>query len=261
MTTLKTLKQLFETRREGILSVYFTAGYPALDSTASILKSLSENKVDLVEIGVPFSDPLADGPTIQCSNELAIANGITLPLLLDQLKTIIDDIDVPIVLMGYLNPILQYGVEPFLKGVSSMGIAALIVPDLLPELYESAYKELFEQYGVSICFLITPHTSEERIHRIDALTTGFIYMVTTAAVTGEDLSFQEDQLAYFERIQSMQLSHPVLAGFGIRDKNTFDTVCKYARGGIIGSAFIKALQASGVQQEQLIYNFIQTIRS
>src|SRR5690606_26153570 len=151
----------------------------------------------------------------QYSNELAIANGMTLPLLLDQLKTIIDDIDVPIVLMGYLNPILQYGVEPFLKAVSGMGIAGLIVLDLVLELYKSAYKELFEQYGVSIFFLIAPHTSEERIHRIDALTTGFIYMVTTAAVTGEDLSFQENQLAYFERIQSMQLSHPVLAGFGI----------------------------------------------
>src|SRR5690606_28122025 len=148
-----------------------------------------------------------------------------------------------------------YGVEPFLKAVSSMGIAALIVPDLLPELYESAYKALFEQYGVSICFLIAPHTSEELIHRIDALTTGFIYMVTTAAVTGEDLSFQEGELDYAEKIGSRQLRHPILAGCGIRKKNTFDTVCTYDRGGIIRSACIMALQASGVQAEQVIYNF------
>ena len=240
-----------------ILSIYFTAGYPQLNDTVSILKSLQDSGVDMVEIGMPFSDPLADGPTIQNSGSIALKNGMTTKLLFEQIKDIRKEITIPLILMGYLNPILQFGIEAFCKACADVGIDGLIIPDLPVKEYEELYKETFEKYGLLNIFLITPQTSEERIRYIDNISNGFIYMVSTASTTGGRDSFDEAQTTYFKCIATMQLKSPQIVGFGISNNKTFAQAIQYTNGAIIGSAFIKHLTAEGIDR---IPDFIKKIR-
>lgn len=241
-----------------LLSIYFTAGYPQLNDTVSILKSLQNSGVDMVEIGMPFSDPLADGPTIQNSGSIALKNGMTTKLLFEQLKDIRKEINIPLILMGYLNPILQFGVEHFCKACAEVGIDGLIIPDLPVKEYEELYKEIFEKHGLLNVFLITPQTSDKRIRQIDSLSKGFIYMVSTASTTGGRNSFDTNQTAYFKRVVAMSLENPQIVGFGISNYKTFTQATEYAKGAIIGSAFIKYLSEKGITT---ITSFIRKIRN
>jgi len=240
-----------------ILSIYFTAGYPQLNDTVRILKSLQNSDVDMVEIGMPFSDPLADGPTIQNSGSIALKNGMTTKLLFEQIKDIRKEITIPLILMGYLNPILQFGIEKFCKSCADVGIDGLIIPDLPVKEYEELYKEIFKKYGLIDIFLITPQTSEERIRYIDKISNGFVYMVSTASTTGGRDSFNKAQTDYFKRIAIMELRSPQIVGFGISNKETFNQATQYSKGAIIGSAFIKHLTAEGIDR---IPDFIKKIR-
>jgi len=235
------INQLFETKKENILSVYFTAGFPKLDDTIPTLKCLQANGVDLVEVGVPFSDPMADGVVIQNSSHQALQNGMSIRKLFDQLTSIRADIHIPLVMMGYLNPIMQFGFEAFCKECSRVGVDGMIIPDLPMSDFLNEYKEIAERYGLEFIFLITPETSEERIREIDGHTNGFIYMVSSAAVTGTQSSFDNKE-EYFNRINAMNLKNPLLIGFGISNKSTRDMVNRFSSGAIIGSAFIKALE-------------------
>lgn len=239
-----------------ILSVYFTAGFPALNDTKSLIKNLAHNSVDMIEIGLPFSDPLADGPTIQASSTQALKNGMTTTLLFEQLKDIRSTVDIPLIIMGYFNPILQFGIDRFLEECQKTGIDGLIIPDLPLEIYLSEYKERFEYYGIAMIFLITPQTSEERIRLIDANSDAFIYMVSSAGVTGSKDSFDENQLAYFERIAAMHLKNPQIVGFGISNKTTFKQATQHQKGAIIGSSFIQYLTKNGATATKI---FIQNI--
>ena len=239
-----------------ILSIYFSAGFPNLNDTKSLIKELAKNNVDMIEIGLPFSDPLADGPTIQASSTQALKNGMTTEILFNQLKDIRETVEIPLVIMGYFNPILQYGVENFLKKCQETGIDGLIVPDLPLEIYLSEYKQLFENDNIAMIFLITPQTSDARIRFIDENSNAFIYMVSSASVTGSKDSFDENQLAYFERIETMKLKNPQIIGFGIHDKITFAQATKHQKGAIIGSSFIDFLKNNEIKN---IENFIQNI--
>lgn len=239
-----------------ILSVYFTAGFPNLNDTKSLILNLAKNNVDMIEIGLPFSDPLADGPTIQASSTQALKNGMTSTLLFEQLKDIRNTVNIPLIIMGYFNPMLQFGVENFLKKCQETGVDGLIIPDLPLEIYLSEYKKLFEHYGVAMIFLITPQTSEERIRLIDANSNAFIYMVSSSSVTGSRDSFGENQLAYFERIAAMNLKNPQIVGFGISNKTTFEQAVKHQKGAIIGSSFIQFISENGIDH---IQNFIRNI--
>ncbi|KAA3633226.1 MAG: tryptophan synthase subunit alpha [Bacteroidetes bacterium] len=239
------VEHLFAKKGENILNVYFTAGFPEIDSTVSLITALEQAGVDLIEIGMPYSDPLADGPTIQNSSQVALKNGMTLPLLFEQIKEARKRTEVPLIMMGYFNQVMQYGEEAFIKKCVEVGIDALILPDLPLQEYEESYKSLFEQYGLGISFLMTPQTSEARIRKIDELSRGFIYMVSSASITGAKSGITEKQIAYFERTANLKLNNPRLIGFGISDHETFTTACKYANGAIIGSAFIKALDQNG----------------
>ena len=252
------INQLFETKKENILSVYFTAGYPNLNDTAEIIRLLEKHGADLIEIGMPFSDPTADGPTIQKSSEIALKNGMNLELLFEQLAEIRKTVKIPLVLMGYINPVLQYGIESFCSKCAEIGIDGTILPDLPLEEYEEHYKEYFINNNLHNIMLITPQTSEKRIRQIDAVSSGFIYMVSSASVTGAGKRVEDFQQDYFERIQKMQLKNPRLIGFGISDKSTFENACKYASGAIIGSAFIKSLQ-NKIALEERISSFINQI--
>ncbi|WP_179351716.1 tryptophan synthase subunit alpha [Winogradskyella vidalii] len=240
-----------------LLSIYFTAGYPSKNDTVSIIKALENNGVDMIEIGLPFSDPLADGPTIQASSTQALKNGMTSALLFDQLKDIRQSVSIPLIIMGYFNPILQFGVEAFCKKCQEVGIDGLIIPDLPVEVYHSEYKAIFEQYGLINVFLITPQTSEERIRYIDSVSNGFIYMVSSASVTGSSSGFGSTQTDYFKRIADLKLKSPQIVGFGISDNETFTQATQHAKGAIIGSAFIKHLTKNGVAN---IDNFVASIR-
>ncbi|OXB24951.1 tryptophan synthase subunit alpha [Flavobacterium tructae] len=230
-----------------ILSIYFSAGYPNLNDTVPIIQDLEKNGVDLIEIGLPFSDPLADGPTIQASSTQALHNGMTTQILFDQLKNIRESVKIPLIIMGYFNPMLQYGIEEFCKKCAEIGIDGLIIPDLPVDVYADEYKVIFEKYGLINVFLITPQTSEERIRFIDSVSNGFIYMVSSASVTGSQagFGFGNTQESYFERIAQMDLKNPQIVGFGISNKETFNQATKYAKGAIIGSAFIKHLSENG----------------
>lgn len=239
-----------------ILSIYFTAGFPNLNDTKSLIEELSRNKVDIIEIGLPFSDPLADGPTIQSSSMQALQNGMTTTLLFEQLKDIRNTVTIPLIIMGYFNPILQFGVENFLKACRQTGIDGLIVPDLPLEIYLSDYKIFFETYGIQMIFLITPQTSEARIRMIDEYSNAFIYMVSSAGVTGSKDQFEENQLQYFERIAQMNLKNPQLIGFGISNKITFQQAIKHQKGAIIGSSFIQFISKNKISG---IKNFIDSI--
>lgn len=235
------IKLLFERKKENILSVYFTAGFPKLEDTVPTLKSLQANGVDLVEIGVPFSDPMADGVVIQDSSHKALKNGMSIRKLFSQLTEVRDHIHIPLVMMGYLNPIMQFGFDEFCAECNRVGVDGMIIPDLPMSDYLAEYKVIAERYGLEFIFLITPETSEERIRQIDGHTNGFIYMVSSAAVTGTQSSF-DNKIDYFNRINAMNLKNPRLIGFGISNKSTVDMVNRYSAGAIIGSAFIKALE-------------------
>ncbi|MDR0430449.1 MAG: tryptophan synthase subunit alpha [Tannerellaceae bacterium] len=235
------INQLFETKKNGILSVYFTAGYPKLGDTIKILKALQEKGIDLVEVGIPFSDPMADGPVIQESSTVALRNGMSLRLLFEQLKDIREEVHIPIILMGYLNPIMQFGFGDFCKKCAEVGVDGMIIPDLPFADYMSNYKGISDLYDLKTIMLITPETSEERVRLIDENTDGFIYMVSSAATTGAQKSFNEQKQAYFRRINDMKLRNPRLVGFGISNKETFKTAMAYSSGAIIGSKFIQLL--------------------
>ena len=240
-----------------ILSIYFSAGYPNLNDTVQIIQDLEKNGVDLIEIGLPFSDPLADGPTIQASSTQALHNGMTTQILFDQLKNIRESVKIPLIIMGYFNPMLQYGVEAFCQKCAEIGIDGLIIPDLPVDVYADEYKAIFEKYGLINVFLITPQTSDERICFIDSVSNGFIYMVSSASVTGSQSGFGNVQEEYFERISNLNLKNPQIVGFGISNKETFNQATKYAKGAIIGSAFIKHLSENGSKK---IAEFVGEIR-
>jgi len=240
-----------------LLSIYFTAGYPSLNDTVKIIEDLEINGVDMIEIGLPFSDPLADGPTIQESSTAALKNGMTTEILFKQLKDIRKSVSIPLIIMGYFNPMLQYGVEAFCKKCQEIGIDGLILPDLPLDVYQDEYEETFKKYGLLNVFLITPQTSDERIQQIDSASNGFIYMVSSASVTGSKSGFGQEQENYFERIANMKLKNPQIVGFGIKDEETFKQATKTAQGAIIGSAFIKHLTVNGVHS---IAEFVKTIR-
>ena len=233
-------KKLQEDKK--LLSIYFTAGYPNLDDTTKIISELEKSGVDMIEIGLPFSDPLADGPTIQASSTQALQNGMTTELLFKQLANIRKSVEIPLIIMGYFNPMMQFGVENFCQKCQEVGIDGLIIPDLPLEIYESEYKELFEKYDLKNIFLITPQTSEERILKIDTISDSFIYMVSSSSVTGNQTGFSEIQENYFERIASMNLKNQQIIGFGISDKTTFQQATKYQKGAIIGSGFINFIK-------------------
>ena len=248
-------KKLQEDKK--ILSIYFSAGYPNLNDTVQIIQDLEKSGVDMIEIGLPFSDPLADGPTIQESSTQALENGMTTKLLFEQLKDIRQSVQIPLIIMGYFNPILQYGIEDFCKKCKEIGIDGLIIPDLPVAIYAENYKKTFENYGLINVFLITPQTSDERIKYIDSVSHGFIYMVSSASVTGSSSEFGTIQTNYFKRISEMNLKNPQIVGFGINDKETFSQATQFAKGAIIGSAFIKNLTKNGVTK---ISSFIASIR-
>ncbi|NND64057.1 MAG: tryptophan synthase subunit alpha [Flavobacteriaceae bacterium] len=240
-----------------LLSIYFTAGYPNVNDTVQIISELEKSGVDMIEIGLPFSDPLADGPTIQESSTKALKNGMTTDLLFDQLKDIRKSVSVPLIIMGYFNPVLQYGVEEFCSKCAEIGIDGLILPDLPLAEYENHYRPTFEKYGLLNMFLITPQTSTERIHEIDKASKGFIYMVSSASTTGAKSGFGMEQQEYFKRISGLNLNNPQIVGFGISNSETFEAATQFSKGAIIGSAFIKMLTSEGISG---IFNFIRSIR-
>ncbi|RAR47442.1 tryptophan synthase subunit alpha [Flavobacterium lacus] len=238
-------KKLQEDKK--LLSIYFTAGYPNLNDTSVIITELEKNGVDMIEIGLPFSDPLADGPTIQASSAQALQNGMSTEVLFQQLANIRESVEIPLIIMGYFNPMMQFGVENFCQKCQEVGVDGLIIPDLPLEIYESEYKELFEKYDLKNIFLITPQTSEERILKIDAISDSFIYLVSSSSVTGNQSGFNEIQENYFERIASLKLKNPQIIGFGISDKTTFQQATKHQKGAIIGSDFIKFIKNNPVE--------------
>ena len=245
------ITNLFETKKNGILSVYFTAGYPQLDDTVTILKELEAKGINMVEVGIPFSDPMADGPVIQEAATQALRNGMSLHLLFDQLKDIRKEVQIPLIFMGYLNPIMQFGFEAFCKKCVEVGVDGMIIPDLPFADYMADYKETADRYNLKMIMLITPETSEERIRQIDEHTSGFIYMVSSAATTGAQQSFDEQKQAYFRRINAMKLRNPRLVGFGISNKATFDAAASNSSGAIIGSKFIQLLKSEATAAQAI----------
>ena len=252
------LIQLFKRKNKNLLNVYCTAGFPKLESTTQVLYALQTNGADMIEVGMPYSDPIADGPVIQQSNMVAIENGMTIHFLFEQLNSVKNSITVPLIMMGYLNPVLQYGLEKFCKDASAAGISGIILPDLPMYEYEEVYAPIFKKNGLSFIFLITPQTSEERIKKADSLSSGFLYAVSSSSTTGNNLD-TEDKTSYFERIAGMNLKNPLMIGFGINNKPTFETACAYAAGAIIGSAYIKALGENN-DVNHATANFLQSIR-
>lgn len=244
------IDKLFQEKQDHILSIYFTAGYPSLEDTLPIMEAIAGAGGDIIEIGIPFSDPVADGPTIQESNKLALENGMTLRYLFQQLEGMREKISTPVVLMGYLNPIIQYGMEAFCKKCQEVGVDGLILPDLPMQQYLEDYKHVFDRYGLKNTFLISPQTSTARIREIDMNTDGFIYMVSSHSITGAKSGISEEQVAYFEKVRDLNLTNPRLIGFGISDRESFEKVSAYAHGAIIGSAFIKVLtEAKDLQKD------------
>ncbi|MBC7627317.1 tryptophan synthase subunit alpha [Ferruginibacter sp.] len=235
------IDELFAKKKSDVLNVYCTAGYPHLNSTVEVLTALQVNGADLAEIGMPYSDPLADGPVIQESNMIALENGMSISILFEQLKHMRETIELPIILMGYMNPIMQYGLEKFCASAEAVGVDGIILPDLPMYEFETTYQQLFNQHNLRFIFLVTPETGEERIRKIDSLTSGFLYAVSSSSTTGNNKAIS-DQTNYFKKLQNMQLKNPILVGFGIKDKATFQSASAYSNGAIIGSAYIKALQ-------------------
>lgn len=254
------IQELFNRKKDHVLNIYCTAGYPQLNSTVPVMELLQENGADLIELGMPYSDPLADGPVIQASSSVALANGMTIATLFTQLKGMRSEngqggsaktseeggnarggrVHVPVILMGYMNPVLQYGFERFCADAKAVGVDGLILPDLPEYEYETEYGAIIKKYGLDFIFLVTPETAEDRIKRLDALSAGFLYAVSSSSTTGKDKNMT-DVSAYLQRLKGMNLKNPVLVGFGIKDKATFEMACAHANGAIIGTAFIQAL--------------------
>lgn len=238
------IEAFFGRKKERVLNVYCTAGYPELNSTMDVILTLENSGADLIELGMPYSDPLADGPVIQASSSRALQNGMSIEVLFDQLKTLRAKTQIPLILMGYMNPVIQYGFQKFCEDAAAVGVDGLILPDLPEYEYETMYGDIIKKVGLDFIFLVTPETSEARIKKLDSLSTGFLYAVSSSATTGNEKDFDQVTI-YLQRLKDMQLKNPVLVGFGIKDKNTFDTACRYANGAIIGSAYIKALEQPG----------------
>jgi len=253
------LNKLFSTKNKNLLSVYFTAGYPDLNNTVAVAEALEKAGADFLEIGFPYSDPVADGPTIQDSSQKALESGMTLNLLFEQLKELRSKVNIPILLMGYCNPVVQYGVERFCKTAAEVGVDGVIVPDLPMYEYESLYKDTFAKYGLSNIFLVTPQTSEERIRKIDELSNSFIYLLSSSSITGGSLNVSDTIEDYYKRVKAMNLNNPLVIGFGISNHQTYAKACEYANGAIVGSAFIKYLSSRPDYLEG-IGEFIKTIK-
>ncbi len=260
------LQELFKQKQQQILNVYCTAGFPQLESTLSVMQSLQNNGADIIELGMPYSDPLADGPVIQESSSIALQNGMTIKKLFEQLKCLRKTPSLggvgealPVVLMGYMNPVLQYGFEKFCADAATVGIDGLILPDLPEYEFEMEYGAVIKKYNLDFIFLVTPETSEVRIKKLDSLSSGFLYAVSSSATTGNDKT-QTDIAGYLTKLKNLKLQNPVLVGFGIKDKNSFDAVCNYANGAIIGSAYIKALSEKN-EVEKTTKEFLQKIIS
>ena len=253
------LNQLFQNKKESLLSIYFTAGYPNLTSTLDIAEAVEKAGADFIEIGFPYSDPLADGPVIQNSSLKALQNGMNLKFLFEQLKELRERVSIPVLLMGYVNPVLQYGVKNFCESCAAAGVDGVIVPDLPMVEYEEFYKDDFLNNNISNIFLVTPQTSEERIRKIDELSNAFIYLLSSSSTTGKNLTVSNEADAYFARIKAMNLKNPTMIGFGISDQKSFNKAAEYARGAIIGSAFVKFLDTENALER--IPEFIKSIRS
>ncbi|MBN2486922.1 MAG: tryptophan synthase subunit alpha [Bacteroidales bacterium] len=253
------LNNLFLTKNKKVLSVYFSAGHPNLKDTATIICSLAKAGADIVEIGMPFSDPVADGPVIQQSSLRALKNGMSVKVLFEQLEDIRQQTQIPIVLMGYLNPVLQYGIDKFCERCKHVGVDGLILPDLPPEIFNQQYRTTFDKYNLCNILLVPPQTSSERILQLDKWSSGFLYIVAASSTTGAKQSFQPYQVEYFKRLENLKLSNPKLIGFGISSRESFDDACNYANGAIIGSAFVKALEANG-EITNIVENFIREIK-
>ena len=251
------LQNLFQQKPAGILNIYFTAGYPHLNSTVELLKALQDNGADICEVGIPYSDPIADGPVIQKSNLAALANGMSIPVLFEQLKNFRENISLPVILMGYLNPVLQFGIKNFCEKAGILGVDGVIIPDLPLYEFETEYRDIFLANGLHFIFLVTPETSEDRIRKIDNLGSGFIYAVSSSSTTGREKDHTQ-QLSYFKKLQGMQLKNPVLIGFGIKGKGSFQTACQYSNGAIIGSAYINELE-KGPGIEAVTKDFLNSI--
>jgi len=254
------IEELFSNKQKDICNIYFTAGFPNLNDTEKIILTLEKAGADMVEIGMPYSDPLADGETIQQSGSVALENGMTLQILFEQIESVRQKSEIPLVMMGYFNQVIQYGEEAFFKKCKEVGVDGLILPDLPAAIYEADYQELMKENNLNNIFLITPQTPDERIVYLDSLSSGFVYMVADASVTGKQKDISNSQIAYFERIEKMNLTNPRLIGFGISDHQSFSAACAHASGAIIGSAFIRALEKSE-NIEETIYNFIGMIKN
>jgi len=251
------LEELFTRKKSNVLNVFCTAGFPQLNSTLEVMKTLQDNGADIIEIGMPYSDPLADGPVIQASNTTALQNGMTMQLLFEQLRDFRKEIYVPVILMGNINPVLQFGFENFCKQCASLPVDGIILPDLPEYEFENEYGEIIKRYGLSFIFLITPETSEERIKKLDALSTGFLYAVSSSSTTGNKKDFIEVE-KYLQRLKSMNLKNPILVGFGVKDKQSFESASKHSNGAIIGTAYIKAIEHTD-NIEQDTKEFLQSV--
>jgi len=252
------LNKLFSTKKDNLLSIYYTAGYPQLNTTVAIAEALEKAGADFLEIGFPYSDPVADGPTIQYSSQTALENGMTLHFLFEQLRDLRKHVTIPILLMGYINPIVQFGVEQFCKTAAEVGVDGIIVPDLPMYEYEKMYSRYFTDNNLSNIFLVTPQTSEERIRKIDALSNSFIYLLSSSAITGGSLNVSANIEDYYKRIKAMQLNNPAIIGFGISNNSSFKKACEYASGAIVGSAFVKLLADEDYLDK--IPGFVRSIR-
>lgn len=255
---------LFARKKSNILSVYSTAGFPQINDTITVLETLQSCGVDMIEIGMPFSDPIADGPTIQESSTRALENGMTTALLFQQLKDVRKTVSVPLILMGYVNPVIQFGIENFCAECSRVGIDGVILPDLPLYMYEQEWKPLFMKYGLHNIMLITPQTPKERVELINAASGGFVYAVSSQGTTGGALTLDDTRTAYFQRLKEYRnegvLTLPVMIGFGIHDKTSFDAACRYAEGAIIGSAFIKAIADNSRPLQENIHSFVEQLQ-
>lgn len=254
------INQLFNDKKDHILSLYFCAGTPTLDGTANVIRTLEKKGIDMIEIGIPFSDPMADGPVIQNAATQALRNGMTLKRLMNQLKDIRNDVKIPLIFMGYLNPIMQYGFESFCQDCQTNGIDGVIIPDLPFKDYQEEYRPIAERYDIKVIMLITPETSEERIRQIDQHTDGFIYMVSSAAITGAQKDFNEQKQAYFRRIEAMNLKHPRMIGFGISNHQTYEAAASHAAGCIIGSKFVTLLEEEHGDTEKAVDRLLETLK-
>jgi tryptophan synthase alpha chain len=253
------INNLFNTKNGNILSVYFTAGYPELNDTVTIIRELDRSGADMIEIGIPFSDPVADGPVIQRSSEMALENGMTMNLLFEQLKDIRKITEIPLILMGYFNPVFRFGVEEFIRKCGESGIDGTIIPDLPTEEYILSYESVFQENDIRNIFLVTPQSTAGRVQYLDSISTGFLYVVSTSATTGGKNLFDWTHLDYFKKLNDMDLKSPRLTGFGISDKTSFRQACEYSNGAIIGSAFIQSLGENGTLKDK-IHKFVRGFR-